>query len=118
LIERAKVLFQSGTPRLLNPASVSDDIGDMLVEIVGGAIGAGLSDEQLEQLQSATAKAMSELLTTKLRLSLSWQVAVAAGEISAQGGSDNIVRLRLTISEDGYEAITRDDGDGFLLTPE
>jgi hypothetical protein len=118
LIERAGALFQSGTPRLLNPASVSDDIGDMLVEIVVGAIGTRVPDDQLERLRSATAKAMSALLTTKLRLSLSWQVAVTAGEISAQGSSENIVRLRLTISEDGYEAIARENGDGFLLTPE
>jgi hypothetical protein len=61
---------------------------------------------------------MSALLATKMRVSLSWQVAVTAAEIKAQGDSDSIVRLRLTISEDGYEVIARDDGRGFLLTPE
>jgi hypothetical protein len=118
LIERARALFQSGTPRLLNPGLVSDDIAEMLVEIAGAAIEGGLSGDQAEQLRTTTREAMSALLVTKMRVSLSWQVAVTAAEIKAQGDSDSIVRLRLTISEDGYEVIARDDGQGFLLTPE
>jgi hypothetical protein len=118
LIERARALFQSGSPRLLNPASVSNEIAGVLVEIVLGAISPQLADEQVERLRSATAREMASLLASKQRLSLSWQVAATAAEISGQGSSENIVRLRLTISEDGYEAIARDDGDGFLLTPE
>ena len=61
---------------------------------------------------------MSALLTSKLRPSLSWQVAVTAGEIKAHDDRESIVRLRLTISEDGYEVISRDDGRDFLLSPE
>jgi hypothetical protein len=117
LIERAGALFQSRTPRLLNPALVSDDIAGMLADIVGAAI-EGLPGDQVEQLRRTTREAMSALLVTKMRLSLSWQVAVTAAEIKAQGDGDSIVRLRLTISEDGYEVIARDDGQGFLLTPE
>jgi len=118
LIERAQTLFQSGTPRLLNPSTVSDDIAEILVQVVLREIGSELSGEQTEQLRDATAKAMSALLVTKLRLSPSLQVAVTASEITAHGNSDSIVRLRLTLSEDGYEVIARDDGHGFLLTPE
>jgi hypothetical protein len=116
LIERARALFQSRTLRLLNPALVSDDIAGMLVDIVGAAVGRDLPSDQVDQLRSATKEAMSAVLVTKLRLSLSWQVAVTAAEIKAQGDGDSIVRLRLTLSEDGYEVIARDDG--FQLTPE
>jgi hypothetical protein len=118
LIERAQALFQSGTPRLLNPGLVSDDIAGMLVDIAGAAIEGGLSGDQAEQLRTTTREAMAALLVTKMRVSLSWQVAVTAAEIKAQGDSSSVVRLRLTISEDGYEVIARDDGRGFLLTPE
>jgi hypothetical protein len=118
LIERARTLFQSGTPRLLNPALVADDIAGMLVDIVGGAIEGGFTGDQAQQVRKATREAMSALLATKMRPSLSWQVAVTAAEIKAQGDGGSIVRLRLTISEDGYEVIARDDGQGFLLTPE
>jgi hypothetical protein len=118
LIDRARALFRSGTPRLLNPAMVSDDVAGMLVDIAGAAIEGGLSADQAEQLRTAARQAMAALLATKVRLSLSWQVAVTAAEIRSQGDSDSIVRLRLTVSEDGYEVITRDDGQGFLLTPE
>jgi hypothetical protein len=116
LIERARALFQSKTLRLLNPALVSDDIAGTLVDVVGAAIERGLSDDQVEQLRTTTKEAMSALLVTKLRPSLSWQVAVTAAEIKAQGDGGSIVRLRLTLSEDGYEVIARDDG--FQLTPE
>jgi hypothetical protein len=118
LLERARSLFQSGTLRLLSPTSVAEDIAGMLVDIVGAAIERELSDDEVERLRSATRGAMSALLVTKLRVSLSWQVAVSAHEIKAHDHNDSIVRLRLTISEDGYEVITRDDGQGFHLTPE
>jgi hypothetical protein len=118
LIERARTLFQSRTLRLLNPAAVSDDIAGMLVDIAGTAIEGGLSGDQAEQLRTTTREAVSALLVTKMRPSLSWEVAITAAEIKAQGDGDSIVRLRLTISEDGYEVIARDSGQGFLLTPE
>lgn len=117
-VDRARTFFQSGVPQLLNPASVSSEIADMLVDIVTNAIGSDISVEQIEKLRVASSGAMSTLLARKLRPSLSWQIAVTAAEISAQGDANNIVRLRLTISEDGYELITRDDGSGFTLTPE
>ena len=43
---------------------------------------------------------------------------VTAGEIKAHADSDSLVRVRLTISEDAYEVVPRDDGPGYYLTPE
>jgi len=118
LIERARALFQSRSLRLLDPALVSEDIAGMLADIVGAVSDSELSADQLEQLRTTTKETMSTLLAAKLRVSLSWQVAVTAGELKALGDGDAIVRLRLTMTEDCYEVITRANGRGFQLTPE
>src|SRR5260370_11849786 len=102
LIERARALFQSATPQLLSPSVVSDDIAGMLVDIVGAAIEGGLSGDQAEQLRTTTKQAMSALLSTKMRLSLSWQVAVTAAQIKAQRDRDQIVALRPPVRADRH----------------
>lgn len=117
-IERTLALLRSGTPRLLRPSVVSDDIAGLLVEVVDSATGGELTVDQAEELRSAMRDTTAALLVTKLRPSLSWQVAVTAEELKAHNHSDSIVRLRLTISEDGYEVVERADGRGYQLTPE
>lgn len=117
-VDRVTELFRSGNLRLLRPASVAEDAASLLVDVVGSTTADELPDDAAERLRLATREAMAALLTSKLRTSLSWQVAVTAEEIKAQATADGVVRLRLTISEDGYEMVDRADGTGFQLTPE
>lgn len=119
VIDRVRELFASGSPRLLNPSSVSADIAQITVEVTKDAVDNVPASDQLEGLRTATADAASALLVTKQPLSLAWQVTVNASEIKAQESSGNIVHLRLTLSEDGYEVISQDGDDTrFRLTPE
>jgi hypothetical protein len=119
VINRAREFFGSGSPRLLNPKVVSSDIAGMVVDAVNDAMETELPADQIERLRGGAAAAATALLMTKQRLSLAWQVAVTAAEVKAQEYNDSVVRLRLTLSEDGYEVISQSgDGTAFRLTPE
>lgn len=118
LIERTRELFRSEGLRLLSPGSVAQDVAASLVQIVRTEGAVELSDEQTQRLSASAREAMTRLLSSKLRPSLSWQVAVTAEELKAHDDRDSVMHVRLTISEDGYEVVSRDGDDGFLLTPE
>ena len=117
-VERARTLFETGPQMLLSPSRVSSELAAAVVHAVSTAPKRDLPNERLQALETATRASLSALLATKLLEAPSLQVMVTSGEIKSHGDNDSVLRVRLTISEDAYEVIERDDGQGYLLTPE
>lgn len=119
VFQRAKRMFEKGPQLLLNPAKVSGD----LATAATSEVKAGLKDrdrvaDKLKKFEVAVTASMRTLLLTKLVQSPSLQVLVTSAEIKSHENPESLVRVRLTITEDAYEVINRDDGQGFSLTPE
>jgi hypothetical protein len=117
-IERAKELFESSSWLLLSPALVSEQLATTVADIVKAARRGDVPAEQLQELETAIRTSMTALLSTKLVESPSLQAIVTSREIKSHADNESIVRVRLTITEEAYEVITRDDGQGYFLTPE
>ncbi|SEQ79520.1 hypothetical protein [Arthrobacter sp. OV608] len=114
----AKALFGGGSPFLLSPAQLSGELTVVAVQTVTASMRGDPTPEQLQALETAMKASLTALMATKLVISPSLQVIVTSGEIKEHANSESIVRVRLTITEDAYEAITRDDRQGYYLTPE
>lgn len=113
--KRSRELFADGDGRLLTPQAVTRDLTETVVQAVR------LADTGVDEVlavRRATGAALSALLTSKLLQAPSLQVQVAASELKSHADDASVVRVRLTISEDAYEVVERDDGAGFSLTPE
>jgi hypothetical protein len=116
-VQRAKELF-AASARLLGPARFAHELTDVVVASVKAALGDDADPEQLKALDTAMQSSLRDLLATKLVPSPDVQVLATAGEIKAHADIGSVVRIRLTITEDAYEVVTRDDGLGYYLTPE
>lgn len=117
--EGAKRVFEAGPRILLSSARIADKLAEVMVDAMeSGTDEIDEPDGRLEQVRKAAKASFNALLLDKLAKSPALQVNVTAAEIKAHGHSDSLVRVRLTISEDAYEVINRDDGNGFTLTPE
>jgi hypothetical protein len=115
----AKRIFESGPQYLLSPARVSGELAATLVKEVR----AGLKEkdpafDKLGALEVATRESFKALLLARMVKAPSLQVSVAAGDIKAHADNESVMRVRLTITEDAYEIINRDEGQGFSLSPE
>ena len=115
---RAVELFEAGPQLLLSAASVSNELATTAVSTVKSTLRREVNAEQLVELRGATRASLATLLSAKMVESPYLEVVVTSGEIKSHADSESIVRVRLTISEDAYEVIPRDDGQGYLLTPE
>jgi hypothetical protein len=119
VVERAKHLFESGSQPLLSPAKVSGDLASIAMSAVKAMARNRDADEpKFMPLEKEMRASFQALLLTKLQQSPYLQVVVGSGEIKSHGHNDSVVRVRLTITEDAYEVINRDDGEGYYLTPE
>lgn len=117
--QRAKRMFEAGPALLLGSAKIAGELAAILVNgMKGGAEDEGEPDGKLEQVRAAAKASFTALLLTKVVKSPGLQVKLTAAEIKAHAHNDSVVRVRLTITEDAYEVINRDDGEGFTLTPE
>ena len=116
--ERARELFESSPWLHLSPALVSEKFASMVVDIVKAAVPREVPAERLQVLESSTTTSMTALLSTKLVESPSLQAIVTSREIKSHADNESVVRVRLTMTEDAYEVIVRDDGQGYFLTPE
>jgi hypothetical protein len=116
-LERADELLGTSTPSLHSPGWIASEVASAVVGSLESR-GRDTSPEQLRTLAHATTASMSALLSTKIAPSPMMDVMVASGEIKAHADNESVVRLRLTIAEDAYEVIPRDDGQGYYLTPQ
>lgn len=116
--QRAKELFGAGSPLLLSPAQGTGELTVVAVAAVTASMRGEATPEQLQSLETAMRASLTALMVTKLVISPSLQVIVTSSEIKEHANPESIVRVRLTITEDAYEVIPRDDGQGYYLTPE
>jgi hypothetical protein len=117
--ERAEHLFKTGPQFLLSPARVSADLASTASEATRVALkDKPLAGGKLQELELAAKSSLQALLLTKLSQSPHLQVIINSGDIKSHGDQGSIVRVRVTITEDAYEVINRDEGGGFTLTPE
>ncbi|MFI7483861.1 hypothetical protein ACH9EU_15760 [Kocuria sp. M1R5S2] len=114
---RAKEMFESGDRVLLDPDETASTLADVVAEAVRAPAG-GLSDPRLEEVRAATTASLKDLIASRLVVSMGLQVRAATGEIKSHGHNESVMHLRLTITEDAYEVVARDDGHGYYLTPE
>lgn len=118
LVKRAKQLFETDALSVRSPGWVADELGRAAVEAVRDVSERDFSPEQLKALADSTKATMSALVAKKLAPPPSVDVTVTSGAIKEHADNESIVHVRLTISEDAYEVVERDDGPGFYLTPE
>lgn len=119
VVDRAERLFSSGPQFLLSPGKVASDLAAAALNEVRAALkDRDVDDAKLEGFGAAAQASFKALLLAKLVKSPFLQVSVAAGDIKAHDDNESVMRLRLTITEDAYEVINRDEGPGFILTPE
>jgi hypothetical protein len=114
---RAKEMFETGDRVLLDPDETASTLADVVADAVRGPAG-GLSDPRLEEVRAATTASLRDLIASRLVPSMGLQVRAATGEVKAHGHGESVMHLRLTITEDAYEVVTREDGQGYYLTPE
>lgn len=115
-VERSKEVFADLTRPLLTH-QVARELAGAVSEHVRSVM-VNPAEEQLQALEDALREAVSSLILTKVPRAPSLEVIVNSEEIRAHQHGDSVVRLRLTITEDAYEVIAREDGSGFTLTPE
>jgi hypothetical protein len=118
LVKRANQLFETDAPSVRSPGWVANELGSAVVEAVRGVSERDFSSRQLEALAASTKASMTALAAAKLVPPPSVNVAVTSGAIKEHADNESVVRIRLTISEDAYEVVEREDGQGFYLTPE
>jgi hypothetical protein len=117
--QRSRQLFEPGAEALLSPSRVAVELSRRFARSTVEALdGDEEEKERLHVAQSTLRQGLHGLLLSKLSRSPSLDVAATAAEIKAHGNSESIVRIRLTVSEDAYEVVRNDSGDGFILTPE
>ena len=117
-VKRSSRLFGSEDVQNLTAGKVTADYAFAVVEGVKAVRGSDIDDEHMSAVERATRAVMAPLVASRLPAPPSLDVGVTAGELNAQTGGDSVVRLRLTIAEDAYEMVSRDDGEGYQLTPE
>jgi hypothetical protein len=117
-VQRAKQLFETDAPSVRGLGWVADELASAVVGAVWGVTERDFSPEQLEALTTSSKTAMTALVVTKLAPPPSVNVTLTSGAIKEHADNESIVRIRLTISEDAYEVVEREDGQGFHLTPE
>lgn len=115
---RSQALHKRGDKAALSPGAVADELASEAVGVVKSKLKRDPSEAQLSMLSKVTRASLTSLLAEKLAPSFSTDVVFTSAEIKAHGDSGNIVRLRLTISEEACEVVGGEDGQGYSLTPE
>lgn len=118
VVERSAKLHKDEGNTALSPGAVADELANEAVEAVKSKFKRDPDAERLKEFSRATRASLTSLLTAKLAPPLSTEVAYTSAEIKAHGDSANVVRLRVTITEDSYEVVGGEDGQGYSLTPE
>lgn len=115
---RARELYETGTLPLRSPEWVAREMGAALAAAVDRSTERDLSPRQLEAISSLGKVSMQPLVAKRLVPPPSVDVVLASAAIKENADNANVVNIRLTISEDAFEVVDRDDGEGFYLTPE
>ena len=117
-VERVQALFARADRSTLTASRVAEVVTEAVVEAVRATPKGEIAEPGLGGLADAARESLTSLLTSKMMLSPSIEVLVSADQLKERADSSNVVRLRLTITEDAYEIVERDGAAGFRLTPE
>lgn len=114
----ADKLYANDDTAKLSPGSVARELSTEAVGTVRSKLRKDPSGEQLRVLERVTEASITSLLAAKLAPAPTTEVKFTSEEIKDHGDAGNVVRLRVTISEDSYEVVDREDGQGYTLSPE
>lgn len=114
----ADKLYAKDDTAKLSPGSIARELSTETVGTVRSKLRKDPTGEQLRVLEKVTEASITSLLAAKLAPSPTTDVKFTSEEIKNHGDAGNVVRLRVTISEDSYEVVDRDDGQGYTLSPE
>lgn len=114
----AEKLYASDGTAKLSPGSIARELSTEAAGTVRAKLRKDPTAEQLRVLEKVTEASITSLLAAKLAPSPTTEVKFTSSEIKDHGDAGNVVRLRVTISEDSYEVVDRDDGQGYTLSPE
>lgn len=115
---RTTKLFARGSGAMLGPSRVAAELARVGREAAAKSLGDNADPRALSDFEAAARNALGALLVQRLAASPALEVLATSKDLKAHDDNESVVRLRLTISEDAYEVIARDEGEGFLLTPE
>jgi hypothetical protein len=119
VLVHANKVFDSGPQHLLSPSRVSGELAAGAAGEVKGVLRDREPDgPKLDAFEGRVRERFKALLLEKLVKSPFLEVSVASGDIKSHADNDSVMRMRLTITEDAYEVINRDEGQGFSLIPE
>jgi hypothetical protein len=116
----ANRLFKGGPQFLLNSRKVSTGITTAAAGATSGVLKTrGEGPEKLLALEGSLRIGLQSLLLEKLTKAPHLLVNVSSSDIKLHGDNESLLRVRLTISEDSYEVVSRNEGEqGYSLTPE
>lgn len=117
VIARVKELFTTSSSPT-DPDRITQVLTETVVASIKELMAGDFTEEQFKAIQSAISPMIRKLLSAKLLPAEFVEVVATASEIKAHGDNDSVLRLRLTINEEAYEAVARDDRPGYYLTPE
>lgn len=112
-----KLYAEDGTAKM-SPGTVAQELSNEAVGTVRAKLRKDPDGEQLKVLENVTKASLTSTLAAKLAPSPTTEVKFTSADIKDHGDAANVVRLRVTISEDSYEVVDRDDGQGYTLSPE
>lgn len=118
VLKKTDSLFETADRASMSPGSVAEELSIEVARTIKARTRRDVPESELKQIQIATKESIATLLAAKLSPSPAMQVMFAAEELKEHANLDNTVRLRVTITEDNYEVVERDDGQGYTLTPE
>jgi hypothetical protein len=116
--ERNTALFKKKETAILR----SHQIANELAVVAAAAADMALADHEdraklVLAIDASVRSGTRRLLAQKITQSPHLQVAVSSSEIKGHGDNESVVRVRLTITEDAFELVEREDG-GYSLVPE
>jgi hypothetical protein len=116
--ERNTALFKTKETAILRSHQIANEIA----VVAAAAADKALADHEdraklVSVIDASVRSGTRRLLTQKITQSPHLQVAVNSSEIKGHGDNESVVRVRLTITEDAFELVEREDG-GYSLVPE
>lgn len=115
---RSKEIFAAEGEAGRTPGTIAADLAGEGVATIRSKLRRDPPEAQLATLSNVTKASLASLLAGKLAPSPATEVVFTSEEIKAHGDSGNVVRLRVTISEDSYEVVEREGDEGYFLSPE
>lgn len=117
-VDRLKVTLSSESQPILTHNRISQDVARSVVDHVRSVAHTALPEPTLQALESTLRTSLSSLILAKIPSTPALEVVADSEQIRAHDDPASIVRVRLTISEEGYEMVAHDDDSGYTLTPE